>query len=114
LTNYTTPNAGAHAQRTSVGSPFAVLAAHPQYAVARELAAEARPRRRRYFGPKVEALNPHYAYASRNEQSTLEELVAALPPHDGMAAYIADLNDATYPAPQLTDREVALRARWWE
>jgi hypothetical protein len=71
-------------------SPFAALRHHPLHPVAQELAADARPRRRRHAVP--EALNPHYAHGNTNEQPTLEQLVAAEPPNGGMAAYIAALD----------------------
>src|SRR5262245_49791216 len=106
-----------------MASPFAALTAHPLFIVARQLAAEARPRRRRHFGPPVEALNPHYAHGETNEQPTLAELVANEPPHGGMAAYLADLDKSSEATattdsdtsdtnelpgcPALTDRHVA-------
>lgn len=113
---------GSHASRTEPSmrvllmgdSRFAVLRHHPLYDVAQELLAEARPRHRRFCGPPVEALNTHYAYAGRNEQPTLEELLECTPPTGGMAAYIADLNTIPDQPVRLTDREIALRARWWE
>jgi hypothetical protein len=116
-----------------MSSPFAALRGHPLYIVARQLQADGRPRRRRHVGPPIEALNPHYAYAGRNEQATLEELVAAEPPKGGMAAYIAELDKASnlltsrrniytrahdrclpHPDEMATDRQVAMFARWWE
>jgi hypothetical protein len=105
-----------------MSSPFAALRRHSLFAVAQELKAQARPRRRRHAAP--EALNPHYAHGNTNEQPTLEQLVAAEPPNGGMAAYIAELDKPaderglphphTVQRPVLTDRQLAMRARWSE
>jgi hypothetical protein len=93
---------------------FGGLALHPLFERAQELATAARPRRRRHFGPPVEALNPHYAYAGRNEQPILEELISLMPPSGGLLRYVADLDRVPASKSRLTDREVVLRSRWFE